>query len=144
VLKLINPQNEEPGTTGKVYEILLVEDNRGDIILAKENLKKLDNIKFNLTIITDGVEAISYLNHFPGYEIHSDPDLVLLDLNLPKKDGWEVLRVMKDSSSLNKIPVCILTGLEQDFEVMGSCTVLTRNFMCKPLDADKIKELLEV
>jgi chemotaxis family two-component system response regulator Rcp1 len=144
VLKLINPQTEEPGTPGKVFEILLIEDNRGDIILAKENLKKLDNIKFNLTIISDGAEAINYLNHFPGFEVHSEPDLVLLDLDLPKRDGWEILREMKGNINLSKIPVCILTGFEQDFEVLGTCTVLTRHFMCKPLDADRIKELLEV
>jgi CheY-like chemotaxis protein len=143
VSELINPQTDQKGLSERLLEILLVEDNRGDVFLVAENLKELKNINFHLNIVSDGEEAINFLNHFPGYEKSPDPDLVLLDLHLPKKDGWEVLREMKGNNRLCHIPVCILTGYEQDYVVLKDCTVLTKYFMCKPVDAGKIYSLLQ-
>src|SRR5881394_3361886 len=89
-------------------EILMVEDNPGDVRLTREALKG-GKVWNEINVVSDGVAALDYLHRRPPHESAARPDLVLLDLNLPKKDGREVLAAMKSDESLKAIPVVILT-----------------------------------
>ena len=96
--------------------ILLVEDNRGDIRLIQEALKSA-TIPCDVSVARDGVEAMAYLRRAPGYEQAKLPDLILLDLNLPKKDGREVLAEIKADSTLQHIPVVVLTTSRHESDI---------------------------
>jgi two-component system, chemotaxis family, response regulator Rcp1 len=110
----------------KPVEILLVEDNPGDVRLTQETLKEFKVLN-NLSVVGDGVEAMAFLRHEGRYAKASRPDLILLDLNLPKKDGREVLKEIKLDAQLKRIPVVVLTtsGAEQDilktYELHANC-----------------------
>jgi CheY-like chemotaxis protein len=93
---------------GREIHILLVEDNEGDIVLAKEALKEA-RIKNRITVVTDGEQALQYLFRENGYHNASHPDLILLDVNLPKVNGMEVLERIKSDPALKIIPVVMLT-----------------------------------
>ena len=99
----------------KPVEILLVEDNPGDVRLTQETMKEFKVLN-NLSVVGDGVEAMAFLHREGKYATASRPDLILLDLNLPRKDGREVLAEIKHDEQLKRIPVVILTtsGAEQD------------------------------
>ncbi len=98
----------EFGNTAKPVEILLIEDNPGDARLAKEALRE-SKIKNNLHITDDGEQALNFLHKKGGFENVATPDLILLDLNLPKIDGREILAQIKQDQVLKSIPVVILT-----------------------------------
>jgi chemotaxis family two-component system response regulator Rcp1 len=120
----------------KPVEILLVEDNPGDVRLTQETLKEFKVLN-NLSVVGDGVEAMAFLRHEGRYAKASRPDLILLDLNLPKKDGREVLKEIKLDAQLKRIPVVVLTtsGAEQDvlktYELHANC------YITKPVDLDQ-------
>src|SRR6185503_16164348 len=97
-----------PATRVTPIEILLVEDNPGDVDLTKEALDHSKMIN-NLHLVGDGVEALAFLRKEGKYANAAHPDLILLDLNLPKKDGREVLAVIKEDPALRRIPVVVLT-----------------------------------
>jgi len=122
--------------------VLLIEDNPGDVRLTKEAFKE-GKLSVKLAVATDGVEATNYLKKINGFEDVITPDLILLDLNLPKKDGREVLKEIKADSNLLRIPVIVLTtsNAEQD---INHCYNLHANcYINKPVDFDKFFDVIE-
>jgi two-component system, chemotaxis family, response regulator Rcp1 len=117
-------------------EILLVEDNPGDTRLAKEALKESKLIN-NLSIAEDGVEAMNFLYKKGKYSNAPRPDLVILDLNLPKKDGREVLAEIKNDDDLKRIPVVILTISKAEEDILKSYNLHANCFITKPLDLNQ-------
>lgn len=126
----------------KVIELLLVEDNEGDARLAKEALKE-SKIKNALHIVQDGVQATDYLFRRNGFENAVRPDLILLDLNLPKKDGREVLAEIKEEKDLRSIPVVILTMSKAEEDIIKSYNLHCNCFITKPLDLDKFIQVIK-
>lgn len=117
-------------------EILLVEDNPGDARLTKEALK--DGKVYNrLTVVPDGVEALAYLRREGQYAGAAQPDLILLDLNLPRKDGREVLEEIKADDGLKRIPVVILTSSSAEQDVLKSYGLHANCYVTKPVDLDQ-------
>jgi CheY-like chemotaxis protein len=118
---------------GKPVEILLVEDSPGDTRLVQENLKEA-KVRNNLSVVTDGVEAMAYLRKEGKYKDEVTPDMVLLDLNLPKKDGREVLAEMKADENLKRIPVVVLTISQAEEDVLRSYNLHANAYVTKPVD----------
>jgi CheY-like chemotaxis protein len=121
---------------GKPIEILLVEDNPGDYRLAMEVFKEA-KVNNTMHIVTDGVEAIKYLKNKGKYNDSPRPDLILLDLNLPKKDGKEVLAEIKDDDNLKRIPVVILTVSSAEEDIIKSYDLHANAYITKPIDLDQ-------
>jgi chemotaxis family two-component system response regulator Rcp1 len=117
-------------------EILLVEDSPADVDLTREALDdaKLHN---NLHVVTDGVEALEFLRREGSYADAPRPDLVLLDLNLPKKDGREVLAEIKADPILRRIPVVILTTSQAEQDILKSYDLHANCYVTKPVDLDQ-------
>lgn len=126
----------------KIVDILLVEDNRGDARLAQEALKE-SKVKNNLHIVYDGVEATDFLFKRKGYADAVRPDLIILDLNLPKKDGREVLAEIKADENLKRIPVVILTISKAEEDILKTYNLHANCFITKPLDLDKFMEVVK-
>ena len=122
-------------TSGPV-EILLVEDNPGDMRLTLEALKE-GKVYSNLHWARDGVEALEFLRHEGKHEKAPRPDIILLDLNLPKKDGREVLSVIKNDDKLKHIPVVILTTSKAEEDVVRSYNLHANCYVTKPVDLEK-------
>jgi len=122
--------------TGLPIEILLVEDNPGDVRLAVEALKdaKVNN---RLHIVEDGVEAMAFLRREGKYSEVPRPDVVLLDLNLPRRDGREVLADIKDDPVLKRIPVVILTVSKAEEDVLRTYDLHANCYITKPIDLDQ-------
>src|SRR2546430_14380095 len=120
-------------TTGRPVEILLVEDNPGDIRLTMEVLKE-STVRTNLSVVKDGVEALAFLRRGGHYTDAPRPDLILLDLNLPKKDGREVLADIKDDADLRMIPVVVLTTSQADEDILKSYRHHANSYITKPVD----------
>lgn len=128
--------NNEP------VEILLVEDNPGDARLAIEALKenKVRNILYH---VKDGVEAMAFLRREGEYADAPVPDLVLLDLNMPRKDGREVLAEVKEDPTLRKLPIVILTTSAAERDLMKSYDLHANAYVVKPLDLDRFVEVVQ-
>jgi chemotaxis family two-component system response regulator Rcp1 len=122
-------------TASAPIEILLVEDNPGDVRLTIEALKDA-TVRNNLHVARDGVEAIAFLRH-DGDRPHPQADLILLDLNLPRKDGREVLEEIKQDDLLRHIPVVILTTSQAEQDVRLSYQLRANAFITKPVDLDQ-------
>jgi chemotaxis family two-component system response regulator Rcp1 len=120
---------------GKPVEILLVEDNPADIRLAREAIKewKLNN---TLRVVMDGEEALMYLHREGKYADANRPDMILLDLNLPKMDGAEVLAAMQHDPDLRTIPVAVLTASRTDTEIVKRFGLPTKCYIVKPLEIE--------
>jgi len=116
-------------------EILLVEDNPGDIRLTKEALKEC-RILNNLHVTMDGVEAMEYLEKNGRFADSPKPDLILLDLNLPKKSGMEVLTEIKSSEQLKIIPIVVLTTSDSEKDILESYKHHVNCFVTKPVEFD--------
>ena len=114
-------------------EILLVEDNPGDIRLTTEALKE-QKVLNNLHVVTDGEEALAFLRRQGQYAKAVRPDLILLDLNLPKKDGREVLKEIKTDDGLKSIPVVVLTVSKSEEDIMKSYDLHANCYISKPVD----------
>lgn len=114
-------------------DILLVEDNPGDVRLTVEVLKE-GKVRNRLAVVSDGVEALDYLNRGGKYATAFRPDIILLDLNLPKKDGRAVLAELKGDSDLRRIPVVILTTSSAEADVMKSYNLQANCYISKPVD----------
>lgn len=119
-----------------LVQILLVEDNPGDIRLTQEALKEGD-LQSNLNVVKDGVEAIAYLRQEREYAGKPMPDLILLDLNLPKKDGREVLADIKADDRLKHIPIVILTTSDAEQDIVKSYKLHANCFITKPVDLEE-------
>jgi CheY-like chemotaxis protein len=123
-------------TRASPVEILLVEDNPGDVRLTKEALKE-GKVYSNLHWAKDGVEALEFLRHQGKFADVPRPDIILLDLNLPKKDGREVLSEIKNDDDLKRIPVVILTTSKAEEDVLRSYQLHANCYVTKPVDLDK-------
>ena len=121
---------------GNSIEILLVEDNPGDVRLTQEVLRdaKLHN---NLHVVEDGIKALEFLRGVGIYTDAPRPDLVLLDLNLPKKDGRDVLAEIKADSDLKRIPVVVLTTSKAEEDIFKAYDLHANCYITKPVDLDQ-------
>ncbi len=120
----------------KPIEILLVEDNPGDVRLTIEALKEAKVIN-HLTVLKDGVEALAFLRRQAPYAAAPRPHLILLDLNLPKMDGREVLAAIKADDSVKHIPVVVLTTSQDEQDVLKSYNLHANCYISKPVDLDQ-------
>ncbi len=130
------------GTELKPVEILLVEDNPGDIRLAQEGLREA-KILNNLHVVKDGDEAVAFLHREGPYKNAPRPNIILLDLNLPKKNGREVLQEIKQNPALRQIPVVILTSSKAEEDIAKSYDLHANCYVCKPLDLDRFLQIIK-
>jgi len=121
---------------GRPVELLLVEDNPGDIRLTQEALKD-GKVLNNLHVVEDGVKAMAFLRPEGRYGGAVRPDVILLDLNLPKKDGREVLAEIKADPSLMRIPVVVLTTSEAEKDILQAYNLHANSYIIKPVDLDQ-------
>lgn len=128
-------------STSTAIEILLVEDNPGDVRLTKEALKDA-RVRNNLHVAKDGVEAMSFLRREGPYATAPKPDLVLLDLNLPRRNGREVLADIKGDASLQRIPVVILTTSQAEQDILESYRLRANAYVTKPVDLEQFLKVV--
>ena len=126
--------------SGKAIDILLVEDSPGDIRLAQEALKE-SKIRNKLFVVEDGVEAMAFLRRQGKYAEVPRPDLILLDLNLPRKSGREVLSEIKNDEDLKRIPVVVLTVSRDEEDILKSYDNHANCYITKPLDFSQFMEI---
>jgi len=126
---------ESIGTDAAAIEVLLVEDSPGDVRLTREAFKDA-KVHINLSVASDGAEAMAFLKHEGIHAKAPRPDLILLDLNLPKKDGREVLAELKESPVLKCIPVVILTTSASEMDIQGSYQHHANCYIAKPVDLE--------
>jgi two-component system response regulator len=117
-------------------EILLVEDNPGDVELTREALHD-SKVHMNLSVVSDGVEALAFLRRQTRYADAPRPDLILLDLNLPRKDGRGVLAEIKADPELRQIPVVILTSSQAEQDILRAYELHANCYVTKPVDLDQ-------
>ncbi len=122
-------------------EILLVEDNPGDARLTVEALKEA-KVRNQLHVVDDGVKAMAFLRRQAAYSTVPRPDLILLDLNLPKKDGREVLEELKHDVDLKRIPVVILTTSEAEQDILNAYELHANCYITKPVDLDQFLKVV--
>ncbi|MFB6233056.1 MAG: response regulator [Haloarculaceae archaeon] len=129
-------------TPDKPVEILLAEDNPGDVVLTEKALEqgKLAN---NLHVTTDGVEALQFLRQEGEYADAVQPDLILLDLNMPRKDGQDVLEELQADEDLCRIPVVVLTSSESEEDIARSYELNANAYLTKPVDFDGFVEIID-
>ena len=121
--------------------VLLVEDDPGDVLIAREALAA-GRLSTELHVVTDGVEAMSYLRQGEGYAGATRPDLILLDLNLPRKSGHEVLAEVKQDPALRRIPVVVLTTSQAQEDVAKSYDLHANVHVNKPVDFDQFTDVV--
>ena len=125
-----------PRAASQPIEVLLVEDNPGDVRLTREALRD-GKVHNNLSVAPDGVEALAFLRREGKYQDAPRPDVILLDLNLPKKDGREVLEEIKADPGLRNIPVVILTSSEAERDIAQAYALHANCYVTKPVDLDQ-------
>jgi len=130
------------GNSVNPVEILLVEDSPADVRLTMEALKE-EKLYNNLSVVNDGVEAIAFLRKEGKYAKAIRPDLILLDLNLPKKDGREVLKEIKNDDDLKRIPVVVLTVSKADEDVLKSYNLHANCYITKPIDLNQFSKVVK-
>jgi CheY-like chemotaxis protein len=123
-------------------EILLVEDNPADVRLTQEALKE-EKIHNNLSVVNDGVEALAFLRREGRYANAVRPDLILLDLNLPRKDGREVLAEIKQDEKLKAIPVVVLTVSDAERDILQSYKLHANCYIKKPLNLGEFSKVVK-
>ncbi|MBF0227149.1 MAG: response regulator [Desulfobacterales bacterium] len=123
-------------------ELLLVEDNPGDARLAMEALKDA-KVKNNLHWVKDGNAAMMFLRKENEYQNKPTPDVILLDLNLPKKNGQEVLQEIKQDKDLKRIPVVILTASQAEEDIVKSYSLYANCYITKPIDLDQFLKVVK-
>ncbi len=128
--------------TGKPIEILLVEDNPADVRLTQEALKE-GKVRNNLHVARDGIEAIEYLRRLGKWAGSPRPDLILLDLNLPRKDGREVLFEIKNDPELKAIPVVVLTTSSAEQDIFKSYKLHANCYITKPVDLEQFVQVVK-
>ncbi len=128
--------------TGTAVEILLVEDNPGDRALAVEALRE-SKINNHLHVAVDGEEAMNFLNKSGNFRNAETPDIVFLDLNLPKKDGREILAEIKNNPRLKSIPVVVLTTSSAEEDIIRSYDLHANCYISKPLDFNQFVKVVK-
>ena len=126
---------ESIGQGATPIEVLLVEDSLGDVRLTREAFKDA-KVHINLHVVSDGTQAMAFLGRHGEHADVPRPDLILLDLNLPKKDGREVLEEIKESPTLKSIPVVILTTSASEADILRSYRLHANCYITKPVDLD--------
>ena len=126
---------------GRPVEILLIEDNPGDVELAREGLREC-KIRNNLHAVGDGVEASAFLHRKGAYASRPRPDLIILDLNLPKRDGRDLLKEIKEDEELKRIPVVILTTSAAEEDILRSYSLHANCYVTKPLGLDQFLQVV--
>jgi chemotaxis family two-component system response regulator Rcp1 len=127
----------------KTIEVLLVEDNAGDVRLTQEALKE-GKLAVHLTVARDGLEATEILHQRNGHANAHRPDLILLDLNLPKMDGRQVLQEIKNDPNLMLIPVVVLTTSEADSDILTTYSAHANCYITKPVDMDRFIDIVKL
>jgi CheY-like chemotaxis protein len=122
-------------------EILLVEDNQGDARLTIEALQEA-KVHNHISHVRDGVEALAFLRRQGAYAQAPRPDLILLDLNLPRKDGREVLAEIKNDDKLKRIPVVVLTTSEAEEDILKAYNLSANCYVSKPVDLDQFMKVV--
>jgi CheY-like chemotaxis protein len=130
-----------PKAAGTPIEVLLVEDDPGDVLLIQEAFE-FNKVHNNLNIARDGEQALAYLRREGEYADAPRPDLVLLDLNLPRKDGREVLQEVKTDDDLRTIPIVVLTTSEAEEDVLRSYQLHANAYVTKPVDFDRFVSIV--
>ena len=130
------------GLNGRPVEILLVEDNEGDIGLVEEVFEE-GRINNNLSVAEDGDEAMMFLRKEGQFANATRPDLILLDLNLPGKDGREVLKEVKEDDNLKKIPIVVLTTSKAEEDILKSYDLHANSYITKPVDFDQFINVIK-
>lgn len=125
-----------PDTEPRPIEVLLVEDDPGDVLMTQEAFADY-KVANNLTVVTNGEDAIAYMRKQGQFTNAPTPDLVLLDLNLPRRNGREVLREIKEDPELKTVPVVILTTSEAEEDVLGSYLLHANAYVRKPVDFEQ-------
>jgi CheY-like chemotaxis protein len=126
----------------KSFKILLVEDNQGDILLTKEAFEE-SNKECEIFVVNDGQEAINFLEQIPPYSNIEAPNLILLDINLPKINGHEVLKYIKSNSTLKKIPVIMLTTSSSEKDINECYSNYANCYITKPNDVADFFKIIE-
>jgi CheY-like chemotaxis protein len=126
----------------RIIDVLLVEDDPGDVLMTREAFEdhKLAN---TLHVVSDGVEAMAFLRKEGEFADKPTPDLVLLDLNLPKMDGREVLAAIKEDPDLRRIPVVVLTTSEAEEDVLKSYSLHANAYVAKPVDFERFVSVVQ-
>ena len=127
---------------GRPIEIFLIEDNPGDARLTVEALREA-KVHNRLSWVTDGAEAIAFLRRQGKHAAAPRPDLILLDLNLPRKDGREVLAEIKQDDNLRRIPVVVLTTSQAEEDIIKAYNLNANCYITKPVDLDKFLEVIK-
>ncbi len=130
----------EPDGCG-VVDVLLVEDDPGDILMTREAFEHY-KIRNQLHVVTDGEQALEYLHQTGGYAGAPRPGLVLLDLNLPRRDGLEVLAELKQDPELRVIPVVILTTSQAEEDILRSYSLHANAYISKPVDFERFMDVI--
>jgi CheY-like chemotaxis protein len=133
---------ESSGTYPAPIEVLLVEDSPGDVRLTREALKDA-KVRISLHVALDGIEAMAFLERAGKHAGAPRPDLILLDLNLPRKDGREVLKEIKESPSLKSIPVVILTTSSSEVDILQSYNLHANCYISKPVDLNGFLKVVQ-
>lgn len=123
-------------------EVLLVEDDAGDVLMTQEAFQDA-RVANNLSVVSDGSEALQFLRQEGEYANAPRPDLVLLDLNLPRVDGREVLTAIKQDAALGSIPVVVLTTSEAEEDILRSYSLHANAYVTKPVDFDRFLEVVK-
>ena len=124
-----------------IIDVLLVEDDPGDVLLIEEAFE-FNKVRNNLHVVSDGVEALEFLRQEGEHTGAERPGLILLDLNLPRKDGREVLAEVKADSALRSIPVVVLTTSKAEEDVLRSYDLHANAYVTKPVDFDRFIEVV--
>lgn len=129
-------------TLGNLVEILMVEDNPGDVRLTQEALKE-GKMRNKMHVVEDGVEALAFLRREGQYADAPRPDLILLDLNLPRRNGREVLAEIKEDPDLRRIPVVILTISQAEEDIFKTYDLHANCYITKPVDLDQFIKVVK-
>jgi CheY-like chemotaxis protein len=121
---------------GAMIQVLLVEDDPGDVLITREAFEE-NKVRNQLNVVNDGVKALAYLRQEGGYADAPRPDLILLDLNLPKMGGHEVLEQIKSDVNLQRIPVVVLTTSDAEEDVLRSYNLHANAYVTKPVDFER-------
>lgn len=125
-----------PGDSGIMIQILLVEDDPGDVLITREAFAE-NKVRNNLSVVADGETAMAFLRREGDFAVAPRPDLILLDLNLPRKAGHEVLAEIKSDADLQRIPVVVLTTSDAEEDIVRSYDLHANAYVTKPVDFDR-------